>query len=251
MENSHNSAATPREVADRYTEQKAAANGENRMTCIPKWMHRLVERFMPWWESRSEQSKTDFRALFAAAEVMTHAALAGASLTFALFLLAIGSEAGKEALAEMKHHLLYVPPIVWALVLVVVSAIAAVGDSEGLACPRKLFLDPLLSFAAHIFAASCGGIPVLWLAKLVRVLDPTPATSPVFLATIWGISFLVSAMASLGLVLKDANTKLVAPASRSFAFLFFLISLVLLLKLSTEPMPAQKGLEGLVKAWFG
>lgn len=192
----------------------------------------------------SEEKRTE---AVATAEVLfgvLHAAFSGLVLTFALAGLALVSRGGRQALLELKHHVLYIHPLIWVLTLMSVCTIMVFRDAKAMGSVRAAFLDPILSFVVHVFGAALGAVPILALSKWAGLLPADPKAGPVVLVCVWALSFLMSLMAQLAMVSAGKPNLKVREWSQVLAFALLAVSVLLLVALSGEGRPSDEGLPG-------
>lgn len=202
---------------------------------------RVINRLFP---GLSEESRIEIDATFEAIEGVGHAAVSGLALTSALAGLAVVSRGGRQALVELKHHVLYIHPLLWVLTLMCVCTILVFRDAKAMNKVRAVALDPILSFVVHVFGAAVGAVPVLGLCKLGGLLPTDPKAGLAVLAFVWLLSLIMAFMARIGLVSGSRRDLKVKEWVQVAAFFLLTIGILLLIALSEEGRPTDEGLPG-------
>lgn len=209
---------------------------------------RLVDRLLPWL---TPEQRLEAVATLDVVAGVAHAASSGMVLTIALAGLALVSRGGRQALFELKHHVLYIHPLIWVLTLMSVCMVMVFRDAKAMPKVRAAVVDPILSFVVHVFGAALGAIPVLALSKWGGLLPADPTAGFAVLLVFWLLSLVMALMAQVGLVGGSRPDLKVREWSQLLAFFFLFVSVLLLVALSGEGKSSEEGLSAFFKAVTG
>lgn len=171
---------------------------------------------------------------------LKESALAGLVLTAALACVQLAGPGGVQSFVELKKHVLYVHPLLWALTLVVVCFVLAFRGIELGPDLSNWLVKPILRFVAHVFGAAVGAIPVI--AGVALFAGPAKGSDFVVMGVAFCLSLLNATMALTGIEAAPPTGLRVKKHVQVVALVLFLAGLGGLFGLSRSSAPSDQSI---------
>jgi hypothetical protein len=171
-------------------------------------------------------------------------------LAVALLGLAVVSPGGKQALAELKHHVLFGNPLLWAITLIIVCGVVVARGAKRLKVLTDWVLNPILTFVAHAYGVALGSIPIVAIAKWLGLVNAS-ATGWSVMVLAAAMSLLVAAMALIGIEVSKDETLPVRLVTFWLAFGTFVFGLLAMFALMQVDKPSDRLLLDVVQSLGG